>query len=217
MICLIAIFGIVSFAAPVTMMNFTASLGLNGISGDYAYQAYASSSGEDKLSYLVRAFEISVESGSNRIARTRFEELFGEEGSERRAEFESYCVEWGQLEFPDGTDDQVADAFKGYSYRGYLCGQAAAVYYRLAKEETDRVAALDFAFAQTPALDCDNSPVFYLAVEGAKEDDAEFCAEIYQRLRQAGYEQNEAYTRIETVLYSCKNFEKVLNERSVMI
>ncbi|MCI9504931.1 MAG: hypothetical protein HFE26_06045 [Clostridia bacterium] len=209
LIFLIAIFGIVSFSAPVAMMEFTASLGLDGISGDYAYQAYASTAGGEKLSYLVRAFEISVENGNNRTARSRFEELFGEDGSERRTEFEEFCREW-----KPGEDGDVSVPFQNYSYRGYLCGTAANVYYRLAKTEEAKAKAFEFAFAQTPALDCGNSPVRYLALESALAHDAEFCVDIYERLQSDEYERNEAYGQIEDILKQCKNFDKILNERS---
>ena len=40
LILAISAFGILSFAAPKTMMQFAASLGLDAISGDYAYQEY---------------------------------------------------------------------------------------------------------------------------------------------------------------------------------
>lgn len=210
LILLIAIFGIVSFSAPVAMMDFTASLGLDGISGDYAYQAYASTAGEEKLSYLVRAFEISVENGNNRTAKSRFEELFGEEGSPRRAEFETFCAD----RKPDAGED-VSLTLKNFSYRGYLCGTAADVYYRLSKTEEEKAEALEFAFAQTSALDCDNPPVFYLALEGALSHDAEFCVEIYERLISSDFERNKTFGNIEDILKQCKNFDRILNERSV--
>lgn len=214
LVFLLAIFGIMSLTAPVTMMNFTATLGLERISGDYAYQAYENSTGENKLSYLVRAFEIAVDTNDNRAARDRFEELFGEDDSERRAEFEKYCTEWRALQFPEGTSDKVIASYKDFSYRGYLCGQASCVYYRLAKNEQDKNKALDFAFEQTDAsLSVENSPVYYLAVTGAENNDAEFCLRLFDGMTERGYEQNTAYTKIETALKSCRNFEKLRDER----
>ena len=215
LVFLLAIFGIMSFAAPTVMMRFTASLGMDGISGDYAYQAYKSSSGEDRLSYLVRAFESAAERGDNRVARDRFAELFGEEDSERRAEFEVYCEEQAKLQFPEGTSDQVIASYKNFSYRGYLCGQAACVYYRLAKDDEEKADALAFAFAQTgETLTIENSPVYYLALEGAEHNDAQFCLDVFDGMSERGYEQSTAYNKIETALKSCKNFEKLLGERN---
>ncbi|MDE7158344.1 MAG: hypothetical protein K2N74_02110 [Clostridiales bacterium] len=216
LVFLLAIFGIMSFAAPTVMMKFTASLGMDGISGDYAYQAYKSSSGEDRLSYLVRAFETAAERGDNRVARDRFAELFGEEDSERRAEFEAYCAEQAKLQFPEGTSDKVIESYKNFSYRGYLCGQAACVYYRLAKNDEEKADALAFAFAQTgETLSVENSPLYYLALESAEENDGQFCLSIYDGMNERSYEQNKAYQKIETALKSCKNFEQLLAERNI--
>ena len=214
LVFLLAVFGIMSLTAPVTMMNFTATLGMDRISGDYAYQAYENSTGEDGLSYLVRAFEIAVDTNDNRTARDRFEELFGEDGSERRTEFEKYCKDWSALQFPEGTSDKVIASYKNFSYRGYLCGQAACVYYRLSKNEQDKTKALDFAFAQTDAsLSVENSPVYYLALAGAEENDVEFCLQLFDGMTERNYEQNAAYEKIETALKSCRNFEKLRAER----
>ena len=41
LIMAIAVFGIVSFCFPASMMEFTASLGMKNLSGDYAYLYFA--------------------------------------------------------------------------------------------------------------------------------------------------------------------------------
>ena len=60
LILAISAFGILSFAAPKAMMNFSASLGLDAISGDYAYQEYRRSGDIDYLAY---AFEVAANEG----------------------------------------------------------------------------------------------------------------------------------------------------------
>ena len=82
LILAISAFGILSFAAPKAMMSFTSSLGLDAISGDYAYQEYRRSG---DIEYLARAFEIAAFEGRSDAAAERFEELYENEG------FSDYC------------------------------------------------------------------------------------------------------------------------------
>lgn len=58
LIVAIAVFGIVSFCLPSVMMDFTASLGMKSLSGDYAFQEYERSGNID---CLVRSFVIAAE------------------------------------------------------------------------------------------------------------------------------------------------------------
>ena len=74
---LFAVFGIVSLWAPSAMMNFTASLGMETVSGDYAFQEYERSG---NISCLARSFLIASRHKDDRNADQRFEILFGLEG-----------------------------------------------------------------------------------------------------------------------------------------
>ncbi len=96
----IAVFGITSFCAPSAMMNFTASLGMESISGDYAYQEYERSG---NLECLSRSFIIAAEKKDNRTANDRFTVLYGEDGSERREEFEAFCIAYKVENEPEGV------------------------------------------------------------------------------------------------------------------
>jgi len=71
-VVLLSLFGIMSLAAPVAMMNITASLGLGGMSSDYAYEAYGRN---EEIGYLARAAEVAYANGNYKKADDRFKEL----------------------------------------------------------------------------------------------------------------------------------------------
>lgn len=123
-----ALFGALSFWAPAAMMNFTASLGLSTVSGDYAFQEYERSG---NLDYLARSYEIAVKHHDDRAALKRFE-IFYEHQS-----FAEYCMQQDEGAEEDG------------SYRAYVCGQAALVKYRLSTTAEGRGEACAFAVKET--------------------------------------------------------------------
>lgn len=172
LILAVSLFGIVSFCAPASMMRFFDSIGLENISGDYAYQEYQNTK---DINYLVRAFEIAAANGNDSIAEERFEELYGEEGSERRAAFADYCALQQNASLPDGVPD--------YNVREYLCGRAVCVKYRLAKTDEEKSEVVDFAFSESESRLTSEGTVVSLAVEAIESGDEEFCAFYLGRIR----------------------------------
>lgn len=195
---LFAIFGIVSFWAPSAMMDLTASLGMETVSGDYAFQEYERSG---NLSCLARSFLIAAEHKDDRNAKQRFTILFGtderdgeandESGRARREAFEEFCKE------QDGAVSQDAPAM---AYRDFLCGQAAAVQYRLAKTQAEKDAACTFAAAETEADFPAGNPVIALAVSVGEAKDKETCKVLLTKMSEGGFEQNSDYRNIKTIL-----------------
>ncbi len=181
MILAIAVFGIMSFCAPALMMKLTASLGMESISGDYAYQEYERSGDMD---CLARSFVIAAENGDNRAANERFGEFYGQDGSERRNEFETYCAEYKT----DPVHGNVS-----VSYRNYVTGLASRVKYRLAKTADARAEACDFALSQTTEFTAD-SPAAALVIETVSKKDKEFAAFYLEKIRNSNFEQNKTYT-----------------------
>ncbi len=161
----ISLFGIVSFCAPASMMRFCESIGLENISGDYAYQEYQNTK---KLDYLAHSFEIAADHGSYSVADERFEELYGESGSERRQEFAEYCAQQDN----SALNEKVPD----FGYRAYLCGQAATVKYHLALTDDEKSAVCDFAIGETAEALSEDSPVISLAVACIDNKDGDFCS-----------------------------------------
>lgn len=167
----ISVIGILSFCAPAVMMRLTASLGMKGISGDFAYEEYARSG---DISYLARSFELAAEKSDDRIAEERFRILYGEEGSEQRAAFDKYCAEYKA---------EKIDGVPALGYRMYLCGQAAAVKYRLASTAEEKTEVWAFAAAETDDKFSAGNPVVMLCVEALSREDGEFCIELYGAIR----------------------------------
>ncbi len=173
LILAVSLFGIVSFCAPASMMRFCESIGLENISGDYAYQEYQNTK---KLDYLAHSFEIAAQNGSYAVADERFEELYGETGSEQRMAFVEYCGSQSNSALPDGVPD--------YDYRAYLCGRAATVKYHLALTDDEKSAVCSFAIEETrPALSAE-SPVISLALACIDGKDKEFCTLLLQRVEE---------------------------------
>ena len=170
----LSVFGVASLLAPVTMMQFTDSLGLRAISGDYAYQEYLRS---EDISYLSRAFLIAADVRSDETAAERFEELYA------RKEFPAYCEE------QDNKVEKPGE-MQGFSYRAYLCGIAAQVRYRLMRSEEEGDAVLAFAAEETGEDFPQGNPFVALTVAAAGEKDAAFCARIKAALEERSYPQN---------------------------
>lgn len=168
----VSLFGIVSFCAPASMMRFCESIGLENISGDYAYQEYQNTK---KLSYLAHSFEIAASSGSYSVADERFEELYGGDESDERTAFADYCAGQNQVSLPDGVPD--------YDYRAYLCGRAASVKYHLALTDDEKAAVCAFAISESAAELTPESPLISLALAAIDKKDSAFCGLLLTRVR----------------------------------
>lgn len=163
----ISVFGIASLCAPKAMMRLTASLGMESISGDYAYEEYERS---QDLSCLSRSFLICAERGSDRLADERFTLLYEAEG------FGEMC---------EKEDEKLSphESVAASSYRAYLCGTAACVKYRLGAKES----ALSLAVFETDKTFPAGNPVICLALEVVKKADKEFAEALLAAMREAEY------------------------------
>ncbi len=182
LILAISVFGLTSLWAPAAMMDFTASLGLTSISGDYAYQEYERSG---SLSCLSRAFLTAADAGHYGTAEKRFTLLYEDET------FDAFCTAQDSLNPVEGTE---------VTYKSYLCAQAARVKYRLSKTEEEDLAVCTFAFAETAQNFPTANPVIMLAVEAAGREDTEFCVLLLDELEKQSFEQNEDYHNIVKIL-----------------
>lgn len=182
----IAAFGVVSFCFPYVMMDFTASLGMKNLSGDYAYQEFERSG---SVECLARSFVIAAEQKSDLTAEKRFIILYGEEGSETREKFEEYC---------DGYEVDSSNAGNvTVSMRSYILGLASRVKYRLAKtSEEKKQDACKFAIEATDKEFPQGNPVVYLVIAAVENNDSEFCALLRSEIMDAGFQENEDYNAI---------------------
>lgn len=189
LILAIAAFGIVSLCAPAVMMDLTASLGMTDISGDYAYQEYERSR---EISYLARSFEIAAEREDDVKAQQRFGQLYKHEA------FSEYCVSRDEQALPDGIP--------ALSYRGYVCGLAACVEYRLARTDEARDETIAFAVSETDASFPMGNPVIALAVTAAEAEDAAFCGMLLETLERESFDaENTDYQNIVKILEVAAN------------
>ena len=185
----VAAFGIISLCAPATMMDFTDSLGLSSISGDYAYREYERSG---SLSCLARSFLISADLKKNGQADEKFTLLYGDE------RFSEFCAE------EDERNSTLLEGMNisGYNTRSYLCGIAACVKYRLARSDSkygeEEVA--DFAIGETGKDFGQGNPVILLTVEAARAEDGGFCSLLLRKLETSDFEENDDYSHIVTIL-----------------
>ena len=191
----VAVFGIVSFCFPYVMMNFTASLGMKNISGDYAYQEFERSGSID---CLARSFIIAAEEKKDRAAHERFVILYGEDESEARQKFDEYCASY-EVDASDAGNVEV-------SMRSYLLGLASRVKYRLAKtSEEKKQEVCEFALKATDSTFPQGNPVVYLAIEAVEYEDAAFCEMLATALEGAGFEANADYKAILKLLQGVQN------------
>lgn len=165
LILAISAFGILSFAAPKAMMNFSASLGLDAISGDYAYQEYRRSG---DINYLAYAFEVAANEGRPDAAAERFEEFYENEG------FTDYCTE------QDGQE--LGEDIPKLNYRSYACGLGACALYAVAETDEEKLEVYTFALSETSEEFEPSNPVVSLALATSEADDAEFCGIILDNL-----------------------------------
>lgn len=191
----ISAFGILSFCAPSMMMDFSDSLGLTGISGDYAYQEYLQSGDID---CLARSFETAAVVGRDKIAATRFEALYENE------QFDSYCAEQDESDYA-GAPKLV--------YRSYVCGLAVEVKYRLCATDEERAEVCNFALTETKADFPENNPLFVLANMAIEKKDVAFCASLAETMKTSNKfgllrteserpkdEQSEGYLRYQNTI-----------------
>ena len=190
LIVAIAVFGIVSFCLPSVMMDFTASLGMKSLSGDYAFQEFERSG---DLDCLVRSFVIAAEKENDRVADDRFEILYGEDESKQRDKFEEYCDSY-KVDSSEAGNVEV-------TMRSYLLGLASRVKYRLAKTSDDKKESVcEFAIASTDKSFPQGNPVIYLSVEAVEKRDGAFCGLLLEKIGNADFEQNTDYHYIVKLL-----------------
>lgn len=188
----IAAFGVASFCFPSTMMDFTSSLGMDNLSGDYAYHEFERSGNMD---CLVRSFIVAAESENDRIADDRFAILYGEENSKERARFDEYCNGYS-LDTSSSGKVQV-------TMRSYVMGLASCVKYRLAKTlDLKMKEAYKLAIDETDESFPQGNPVVYLATEAIERKDAEFCREMRSALSNKNFDKNEDFNNIIKLLES---------------
>lgn len=150
----LALFGVLSFWAPSVMMDFTASLGMESVSGDYAYQEYERSG---DIAYLARSFVVASKNGKDKTALKRFEILYENEN------LTAYCAEQDALE--------LGEEVPAHSYYDFLCGQGACVKYRLAETDEEKQLACSFAVQETDESFPAGNPAIALAAYLIKAED----------------------------------------------
>lgn len=177
----VSVFGIVSLCAPAAMMRLCESMGLKGLSGDYAYQEYERSG---DLDCLARSFLICAEENDNAKASARFDLLYADEG------FSAYCSE----------TFTPSEEIPAYSYRDYLCSVAARVKYRTAGTDEQKQAALDFAKNETGEAFPGGNALLMLSVEAAQKKDKPFCEKLKAEIEGGNYADNADKTSIVKIL-----------------
>lgn len=205
LILAISAFGILSFAAPKTMMSFSASLGLDAISGDYAYQEYRRSG---DLDYLAYAFEVAAQEGRPDAAAERFEEFYENEG------FTDYC------KAQDETD--LGEDIPKLTYRSYACSLGAEAFYSVAETEEEKLEVYTFALSETWGDFQPNNPLCSLVRAASEAGDAAFCKTILANIQkeqkfnalraQASLEDGEYTEGYELYLETIELLEEAANE-----
>lgn len=171
---------ILCFAAPKVMMDLTSSLGMEQVSGNFAYSEYERSG---DLECLARSFLIASEKDDEKALK-RWNDLYADEN------FSAYCE-------TDAPDDNVLPA---YSYRDYLAGTAARVKYRLAGTDEEKRAVLDFALSETGKSFPAGNPVIALSLEAARRGDGEFLAVLRAALETSDFEHSDEFLRLLAAL-----------------
>ena len=205
LILAISAFGILSFAAPKTMMSFSASLGLDAISGDYAYQEYRRSG---DLDYLAYAFEVAAQEGRPDAAAERFEEFYENEG------FTDYC------KAQDETD--LGEDIPKLTYRSYACSLGAEASYSVAETDEEKLEVYTFALSETWGDFQPNNPLCSLVRAASEAGDAAFCKTILDNIQkeqkfnalraQASLEDSEYTEGYELYLETIELLEEAANE-----
>ena len=205
LILAISAFGILSFAAPKAMMNFSASLGLDAISGDYAYQEYRRSG---DIEYLARAFEIAAFEGRSDAAAERFEELYENEG------FSDYCKAQDGVELGEDIPEN--------NYRSYACSLGASALYAVAETDDEKLEVYTFALSETSGEFEGNNPLCSLSSAAAGAGDAAFCKTILDNMQkeqkfnalraQASLEDDQYTEGYKLYLKTIELLEEAVNE-----
>lgn len=205
LILAISAFGILSFAAPKAMMSFTSSLGLDAISGDYAYQEYRRSG---DIEYLARAFEIAAFEGRSDAAAERFEELYENEG------FSDYCKAQDGVELGEDIPEN--------NYRSYACSLGASALYAVAETDDEKLEVYTFALSETSGEFEGNNPLCSLSSAAAGAGDAAFCKTILDNMQkeqkfnalraQASLEDDQYTEGYELYLKTIELLEEAVNE-----
>lgn len=205
LILAISAFGILSFAAPKAMMSFTSSLGLDAISGDYAYQEYRRSG---DIEYLARAFEIAAFEGRSDAAAERFEELYENEG------FSDYCKAQDGVELGEDIPEN--------NYRSYACSLGASALYAVAETDDEKLEVYTFALSETSGEFEENNPLCSLSSAAAGAGDAAFCKTILDNMQkeqkfnalraQASLEDDQYTEGYELYLQTIELLEEAVNE-----
>ena len=205
LILAISAFGILSFAAPKAMMNFSASLGLDAISGDYAYQEYRRSG---DINYLAYAFEVAANEGRPDAAAERFEEFYENEG------FTDYC------KAQEGED--LGEDIPKLKYRSYACGLGACALYAVAETDEEKLEVYTFALSETSGEFEGNNPLCSLSSAAAGAGDAAFCKTILDNMQkeqkfnalraQASLEDDQYTEGYELYLQTIELLEEAANE-----
>lgn len=187
----VAVFGMLSLFAPAVLMELTDSVGLETISGDYAYQEYERSKDPD---YLIRAFEVAARHENDNVAEERFEILYHKE------DFEGICERWGTL-----SVYQNGEIVSQTTYREYWCGLAARVKYRLARTDTEKAAVIEFALSETDPAFSSYNPSVALATEALRRSDRPFCSLLRESLLAGGFEHSQDFETIVKFLEETAN------------
>ncbi len=206
LILAISAFGILSFAAPKAMMSFTSSLGLDAISGDYAYQEYRRSG---DIEYLARAFEIAAFEGRSDAAAERFEELYENEG------FSDYCKAQDGVELGEDIPEN--------NYRSYACSLGASALYAVAETDDEKLEVYTFALSETSGEFEENNPLCSLALAASEAGDDAFCKTILENMwkeqkfdalrAQSAFEDESEYTEgYKLYLKTIELLEEAVNE-----
>ncbi len=182
----ISIFGIASLTVPAFMTDFTASLGLTEISGDYAFQEYERSG---EVTYLVRSFLVAAHAERYELADERYG--FIEKVDEE--ELTESCEEIDE-------NSDLHEAIEGFTCKNYVYGNAAVTKYHLAKTDDARTAALTLAIQKTEHGFPQGNPVLILAVDVSARKDEAFSREMVQKMQAAGFEENKRYQDIIKLL-----------------
>lgn len=180
--CVAILLVLLSYAAPKFMMGLTASMGMESVSGNYAYGEWERSGDTD---CLARSFLIAANHGDDEKALGRWNDLYD------GADFDEYCGKGG----PKDEDIPEKD-LPAYSYRDYLTGTAARVKYRLATNGEEKAAVLAFAIAETERSFPNGNPTVALAAEAMEMNDGAFLAELRSAIASEEFEKNDIYMRL---------------------
>lgn len=185
----ISIFGVCSLFAPAAMMRFTASIGLTGVSGDYAYSAYGKTG---ELSYLAYSCEIAAETNDGRACE-RYELFLSHEG------FSEYCLD---------RDEQAASALPGElaqyargGYEQYTYGKYVCSLLRAGRADE----AISYAVTSLKGDFPENNAVIALAMQAIKNNDKQVCTKLAAVLVADAISSNDECQEIISILEDFAN------------